>query len=40
MVCHMQEWMLSHADLELSPLNEHYRGKLVRSITLKPFEIF
>ena len=25
---------------ELSPLNEPYRGKLVRSITLIPFESF
>ena len=25
---------------ELSPLNELYRGKLVRSITLVPFELF
>ena len=25
---------------ELSPLNELYRGKLVPSVTLKPYEIF
>ena len=40
-VCHMQEWLLPFADiLRLSPLNELYRGKLVRFIMFIPFEIF
>ena len=40
-VCRMQEWLLSvAAPFELFSLNELYRGKLVRSITLLPFEIF
>ena len=40
-VCRVQEWLLSLAgNFELSPLNELYRGKLVHTITLIPFEIF
>ena len=39
--CHIQEWLLPLAAFgELSPLNEFYRGKLVRSITLILFVIF
>ena len=40
-LCHVQEWLLSHSGLfELSSFNKFYRGKLVGSIMLLPFEIF
>ena len=39
-VCHFNTVAPPCCPLELSLLNELYRGKLVRSITLIPFEIF
>ena len=38
---HLQEWLLPLAVfLNLSQLSEPYRGKLVRQISIIPFEIF
>ena len=39
-VCHVENGSSSLLAFELLPLNEFYRRKLVRSITLLPFEVF